>query len=225
MKMDKYVNERLFNQVFNESYEDDYQAWKSADDNYKASEKAAQKNQRDIRKKHRWSREYLNSAGDFVEAGQQQSDEYRNAMKDWLDGADSIPQLFAALMKCLLVSAPYLACKFITGAIKLSEIPAALDDKRARMLVGEIQRKLDEEGLNVRDLHKKMVNTYNTEYKELEAGKKARYNNKVVTLIKPMSGDRWQVQFSDRHKETVLESEITPYKTELAARKERYGED
>jgi hypothetical protein len=223
--MDKYVNERLFNQVFNESYEDDYQAWKSADDNYKASEKAAQKDQRDIRKKHRWSREYLNDADDYIKAGQQQSDEYRNAMKDWLDGADSIPQLFTALIKCLLVSAPYLACKFITGAIKLSEIPAALDDKRARMLVGEIQRKLDEEGLNVRDLHKKMVNTYNAENVELEAGKKARCNNKVVTLIKPMSGDRWQVQFSDGHKETVLESEITPYKTELAAIKERYGEN
>lgn len=223
--MDKHVNERLFSKIFNESYDDDYQAWKTADDNYKASEKAAKKDQRDIRMKHRWSREYLSRADDYVKAGQYTSAEYKNAMKDWLDGADSIPQLFTALIKCLLVSAPYLAAKFITGAIKLSEIPAALDDKRARMLVGEIQRKLDEEGLNVRDLHKTMVDTYNKENVELEAGKKARYNNKVVTLVKPMSGDRWQVQFSDRHKETVLESEITPYKTELAARKEIYGED
>lgn len=223
--MDKYLDERLFSRVFNESYEDDYQAWKSADDNYKASEKAAKKAQRDIRMKHRWSREYLNSADDHIEAGQYTSAEYKNAMKGWVNGANNISELFAALIKCLLVSAPYLAAKFITGAIKLSEIPAALDDKRAKRLVAEIQKKLDEEGLNVRDLHKKMVNTYNAENVELEAGKKARYNNKVVTLVKPMTDGRWQVQFSDKHKETVLESEITPYKTELAARKERYGED
>lgn len=217
----------LFDKVLNESYDDDYKAWKSADDNYKASEKAAKKDIRDIRMKHRWSREYLRDADELIGAGQYTSGEYKNAMKDWINGADSIPQLFTALIKCLLVSAPYLAAKFITGAIKLSEIPAALDDKRAKMLVDEIQKKLDEEGLNVRDLHKTMVNTYNAENVEFEAGKKARYNNKVVTLVKPMDIEcsRWQIKYSDGHKETVSKDLIKPYKTELSARKELYGED
>lgn len=217
----------LFDKVLNESYDDDYKAWKSADDAYKASEKAAKKAQRDIRMKHRWSREYLNSADDHIEKGQYTSAEYKNAMKGWVNGANNISELFAALIKCLLVSAPYLAAKFITGAIKLSEIPAALDDKRAKRLVSEIQKKLDEEGLNVRDLHKKMVNTYNAENVEFEVGKKARYNNKVVTLVKPMDIEcsRWQIKYSDGHKETVSRDLIKPYKTELSARKELYGED
>ena len=216
----------LFDKVLNESYDDDYKAWKTADDNYKASEKAAKNDIRDIRKKHRWSREYLNDADDYIKTGQRLSGEYKNVMKDWVYGADSIPQLFTALIKCLLVSAPYLAAKFITGAIKLSEIPAALDDKRAKMLVAEIQKKLDEEGLNVKDLHKTMVNTYNAENVEFEAGKKARYNNKVVTLVKPMDIEcsRWQIKYSDGHKETVSRDLIKPYKTELSARKELYGE-
>jgi len=86
---------------------------------------------------------------------------------------------------------------------------------------------LNEEGLNVKDLHKTMVNTYNAENVEFEAGKKARYNNKVVTLIKPMDIEcsRWQIKYSDGHKESVSRDLIKPYKTELSARKELYGED
>lgn len=74
---------------------------------------------------------------------------------------------------------------------------------------------LYDEGLNVRDLHKTMENV------ELEVGKKARYNNKVVTLVRPMDIEcsRWQIKYSDGHKESVSRDLIKPYKKEL------YGED
>lgn len=223
--MRETTNEKLFSQIFNESYDDDYQAWKSAEDDYRASEKAAKKDIINIKKKHKWSRDYLMNANDKLANSQRASGELKNKMSRWLDSASGIPETFAALIKCLLVSAPWLVTKLISGTIKLSEIPAAVDDRRARELVREIEEQLEKEGLGVRDLHKTMVNTYNKENTKFEVGEKVRYNNKVVILVKPMAGDRWQVEFTDGHKETVSKDKITPYKTELAARKELYGED
>ena len=145
-------------------------------------------------------------------------------LKKWVDRANNIPELFAALIKCLLASAPWLVGKLITGTIKLSEIPAAIDDKRAKALIREIEEQLRKEELGVKDLHKTMVNTYNAENTKFEIGEKARCNDRVVTLVKPMEGDRWQIKYSDGHKETVSKDLIKPYKTELSARKELYGE-
>lgn len=215
---------KVFDKILNESYDDDYKAWKSADDNFKASKNAARKDTINIRKKHKWSRDYLSNADELIGAGQYATDKFERSMKKWVDKADNIPDLFAALIKCLLASAPWLVGKLITGTIKLSEIPAAIDDKRAKALIREIEEQLQKEELGVKDLHKTMVNTYNAENTKLEVGEKARCNDRVVTLIKPMEGDRWQVKYSDGHKETVSKDLIKPYKTELSARKELYGE-
>ena len=215
---------QVFDKILNESYDDDYKAWKSADDNFKASKDAARKDTLNIKKKHKWSRDYLRSADDLIDYGQHTTGGLERSMKKWVDRANNIPELFAALIKCLLVSAPWLVGKLITGAVKLSEIPAAIDDKRAKALIREIEEQLDKEGLGVKDLHKTMVNTYNAENTKFEVGEKARCNDRVVTLVKPMEGDRWQIKYSDGHKETVSKDLIKPYKTELAARKELYGE-
>lgn len=216
---------KVFDKILNESYDDDYKAWKSADDNFKASKNAARKDTINIRKKHKWSRDYLSNADELIGAGQYATGGIERSMKKWVDKADNIPDLFAALIKCLLASAPWLVGKLITGTIKLSEIPAAIDDKRAKALIREIEEQLRKEELGVKDLHKTMVNTYNAENTKLEVGEKARYNDRVVTLVKPMEDGRWQVKYSDGHKETVSKDLITPYKTELSARKELYGED
>ena len=215
---------KVFDKILNESYDDDYKAWKSADDNFKASKNAARKDTINIRKKHKWSRDYLSNADELIGAGQYATGGIERSMKKWVDKADNIPDLFAALIKCLLASAPWLVGKLITGTIKLSEIPAAIDDKRAKVLIREIEEQLQKEELGVKDLHKTMVNTYNAENTKLEVGEKARCNDRVVTLVKPMEGDRWQVKYSDGHKETVSKDLIKPYKTELSARKELYGE-
>lgn len=215
---------KVFDKILNESYDDDYKAWKSADDNFKASKNAARKDTINIRKKHKWSRDYLSNADELIGAGQYATGGIERSMKKWVDKADNIPDLFAALIKCLLASAPWLVGKLITGTIKLSEIPAAIDDKRAKALIREIEEQLQKEELGVKDLHKTMVNTYNAENTKLEVGEKARCNDRVVTLVKPMEGDRWQVKYSDGHKETVSKDLIKPYKTELSARKELYGE-
>ena len=216
---------KVFDKILNESYDDDYKAWKSADDNFKASKNAARKDTLNIKKKHKWSRDYLSNADELIGAGQYATDEFERSMKKWIDRANNIPELFAALIKCLLASAPWIVGKLITGTIKLSEIPAAIDDKRAKALIREIEEQLQKEELGVKDLHKTMVNTYNAENTKLEVGEKARCNDRVVTLVKPMEGDRWQVKYSDGHKETVSKDLIKPYKTELSARKELYGED
>lgn len=136
----------------------------------------------------------------------------------------SIPSLFGALIKCLLISAPYVFTRFASGAITLSEIPAAIDDQNAKDLVAEIEAKLAEEGLSVEDLHKTMIKSYDAETLKFEIGEKARYAGRVVTLVKPMEGDRWQIKYTDGHKETVAKDAIKPYKSELEARKELYGE-
>lgn len=218
------VKIQVFDKILNESYDDDYKAWKSADDDFKASKNAARKDILNIRKKHKWSRDYLSSADERIGAGQYATGEFEKSMKKWVDRANNIPELFAALIKCLLASAPWLVRKLITGTIKLSEIPAAIDDKRAKALIREIEEQLRKEELGVKDLHKTMVNTYNAENTKFEIGEKARCNDRVVTLVKPMEGDRWQIKYSDGHKETVSKDLIKPYKTELSARKELYGE-
>ena len=218
------VKIQVFDKILNESYDDDYKAWKSADDDFKASKNAARKDILNIRKKHKWSKDYLSSADERIGAGQYATGEFEKSMKNWVDRANNIPELFAALIKCLLVSAPWLVRKLITGTIKLSEIPAAIDDKRAKALIREIEEQLRKEELGVKDLHKTIVNTYNAENTKFEIGEKARCNDRVVTLVKPMEGDRWQIKYSDGHKETVSKDLIKPYKTELSARKELYGE-
>ena len=217
---------QVFDKILNESYDDDYKAWKSADDDFKASKDAARKDTLNIKKKHKWSRDYLRGADDLIDYSQHTTGGLERSMKNWVDRANNIPELFAALIKCLLASAPWLVGKLITGAVKLSEIPAALDDKRAKALIREIEERLEEEGLGVKDLHKTMVNSYNAENIKFEIGEKVRYNDRVVTLVKPMDIEcsRWQIKYSDGHKETVSRDLIKPYKTELSARKELYGE-
>ena len=217
---------QVFDKILNESYDDDYKAWKSADDDFKASKDAARKDTLNIKKKHKWSRDYLRGADDLIDYGQHKTGGLERSMKNWVDRANNIPELFAALIKCLLASAPWLVGKLITGTIKISEIPAAIDDKRAKALIREIEERLEEEGLGVKDLHKTMVNSYNAENIKFEIGEKVRYNDRVVTLVKPMDIEcsRWQIKYSDGHKETVSRDLIKPYKTELSARKELYGE-
>lgn len=213
---------QLFDKILNESYDDDYKAWKSADDNFQASKLAAKKDIHNIKKNHKWSKDFLTSADNLADYSKNMSD----GMAKWVTkNVRSIPSLFGALIKCLLISAPWIVTKLISGAITISEIPAAIDDQKAKDLIQEIEDKLAEEGLGVEDLHKTMIKSYNAENVKLEVGEKARYNNRVVTLVKPMEGDRWQIKYSDGHKETVPTSEIKPYKTELDARKELYGED
>ena len=168
------VKIQVFDKILNESYDDDYKAWKSADDDFKASKNAARKDILNIRKKHKWSRDYLSSADERIGAGQYATGEFERSMKKWVDRANNIPELFAALIKCLLASAPWLVGKLITGTIKLSEIPAAIDDKRAKALIREIEEQLRKEELGVKDLHKTMVNTYNAENTKFEIGEKAR---------------------------------------------------
>lgn len=212
----------LFDSILNESYDDDYKAWKSADDNLKASKAAAKKDIHNIKKNHKWSKDFLSSADRLADYSKNASD----GMSRWVTkNVHSIPSLFGALIKTLLISTPWIVTKLVSGAITLSEIPAAIDDQKAKDLISEIEEKLAEEGLGVKDLHKKMVSSYNAENVKFEVGEKARYNDRVVTLVKPMEGDSWQVKYTDGHKETVPNSEIKPYKTELAARKELYGED
>ena len=213
---------QLFDKILNESYDDDYKAWKSADDNFKASKNAAKKDIHNIKKNHKWSRNFLAVSNELADDNKNVSD----GMSRWVTkNVRDIPSLFGALIKALLISTPWIVSKLISGAITLAEIPAAIDDQKAKDLISEIEDRLAEEGLGVENLHKTMINSYNAENVKFEVGEKARYNNRVVTLVKPMEGDRWQIKFSDGHKETVSKSEIKPYKTELAARKELYGED
>lgn len=85
--------------------------------------------------------------------------------------------------------------------------------------IGGLNRTYNElydENLNVRDSHKTMA-----ENVEFEVGKKAIYNNEVVTLVRPMDIEcsRWQIKYSDGHKKSVSRDLIKPYKKEL------YGED
>ncbi len=212
---------KIFDNILNESYDDDYKAWKFADDNFKASKTTAKKDIHDIKNKHKWSKNYLATADDVAN----EYDFVTNKMPKWATkNIHSIPSLFAALIKCLLISAPYMVGKLISGAITLSEIPAAIDDQKAKDLIAEIEAKLAEEELGVEDLHKTMIKSYNAENVKFEIGEKVRYENRVVTLVKPMEGDRWQIKYTDGHKETVAKDAIKPYKTELSARKELYGE-
>lgn len=212
----------FFDKILNESYDDDYKAWKSADNNYKASYSAAKKDIRDIEKSHKWSKDYLTSADYLAHDVNHKS----NEMSQWATkNVHSLPSLFGALIKCLLISAPYIVTKLISGAITLSEIPAAIDDQKAKDLIAEIVGKLSKEGLDVEDLHKKMISNYNKENVKFEIGEKIRYDGRVATLVKPMAGDRWQIKYNDGHRETVPKSAIKPYKTELSTRRELYGED
>ena len=216
------IENQFFDKILNESYEDDYKAWKSADDNWMASNIAAKKDIYNIEKSHKWSKNYLRSADSLADDVNYTS----NKMSKWATkNVHSLPSLFGALIKCLLISAPYIVTKLISGTITLSEIPAAIDDQKAKDLIAEIVGKLSKEGLDVEDLHKKMISNYNKENVKFEIGEKIRYDGRVATLIKPMPNDRWQIKYNDGRRETVPKSAIKPYKTELSTRKELYGED
>ena len=93
------VKIQVFDKILNESYDDDYKAWKSADDDFKASQNAARKDILNIRKKHKWSKDYLRSADERIGAGQYATGEFEKSMKKWVDRANNIPELFAALIK------------------------------------------------------------------------------------------------------------------------------
>ena len=189
------IENSLFDKILNESYDDDYQAWKSANDNYMASNAAAKKDIYDIKKSHKWSKDYLTSADSLADDINYAS----NKMSKWAtkNVHSSLPSLFGALIKCLLISAPYIVTKLISGAITLSEIPAAIDDQKAKDLITEIVEKLSKESLDVEDLHKKMISNYNKENVKFEIGEKIRYDGRVATLVKPMANDRWQIKYND----------------------------
>ena len=75
------VKIQVFDKILNESYDDDYKAWKAADDNFKASKDAARKDTLNIKKKHKWSRDYLRGADDLIGYGQHTTGGLERSMK------------------------------------------------------------------------------------------------------------------------------------------------
>lgn len=216
------MNKELFDNILRESYADDVATWKDAC-------KVAGDAMKDARNA---DREYKNSALrhaiDNLDDIDDNLSSKMSGMNNWAkkESENGIPGAVASLIKYLTIAAPELVLGLIRGTITIASLPVYIKDAKVKELVQNIKLEavdLDEKANKARHSMKK---SYQKEFTKFEAGEKVKVeignSRKVATLVKKMSGDRWQVQFLDGTKRTVPTDDIYPYEDELDYRKKNF---